>query len=758
MFVPAPAASLYRTGDLARQLADGTVEFLGRVDQQVKVRGVRIEPGEVEAALAAHPAVRQAVVAARPNASGERILNAWIVGSTTTPAELADFLRGRLPEPMIPTAWAFLPDLPLTPHGKVDRRALPAPETHDGTQSAAPRTPTEEILSGILARLLGREAMGPHENFFAAGGHSLLVVQAISRVRDAFGVELPVGALFEAPTPAALAARLEETGRSVAPPIEPVGREGDLPLSFAQERLWFLDQVLPGNVYNVPLALRLQGQLDPDAWERALNEVRRRHESLRTTFRSMPGGPVQVVEPFAPRPLPRIDLSGLPSVMREAEAMRISQAEAARPFDLSSGPLLRASLLRLDTDDYLALLVCHHIVADGWSTGVLLGETAALYTGNLLPPLPVQYPDYAVWQRRWQDGEAFAESLAWWRHQLAGQPTLELPFDRPRPPVPSHSGALVPMEIPEELARSLRALARETGSTLFMVLLAGFAALLHRLTGSEDVRVGTPVAHRGHPELEGMIGFLVNTLVLRVDFTEKPSGIDLLARVRATALGAWAHQDVPFEKLVEELRPERRLDQNPLFQVAFGLDRPSQFHLEGLRVSRVPVHSGTAKFDLYAGMEENPSGGLSGFWELPTDLFDRTTIQRFAAQWLTLLTDLAAAPGQRVRELALLSAAERHQVSQEWNDTASDYPSEATLWDLFALQAERAPDAVALTHCEAELTYGELSRRARALGSHLRDLGVAPDVPVALALPKGFDLIVSILGILEAGGAYVPLD
>jgi amino acid adenylation domain-containing protein len=782
-FVPTPTTRFYRTGDLARQLADGTVEFLGRVDQQVKVRGVRIEPGEVEAALAAHPAVRQAVVAALPDARGERVLTAWIVGTATTPIDLTDFLRGRLPEPMIPTAWVFLPDLPLTPHGKVDRRALPAPEPHEGTQSAVARTPTEEILSGILAGLLGREAMGPHEDFFAAGGHSLLAVQAISRVRDAFGVELPVGALFEAPTPAALATRLEQAGQAATPPIEPVGRDGDLPLSFAQERLWFLDQVLPGNVYNIPLALRLQGQLDPDAWERALDGVRQRHESLRTTFHSVSGGPVQVVEPFAPQPLPWIDLSALPATRRDAEATRLAESEAARPFDLSAGPLLRASLLRLESDDHIALVVCHHIVADGWSTGVLLGEIAALYAGVPVPPLQVQSPDYAVWQRRWQDGEALAEFLAWWRHQLAGHPTLDLPFDRPRPPVPSHAGALVPVEIPDELSRSLRALARETGSTLFMVLLAGFAALLHRLTGSEDVRVGTPVAHRGRPELEGMIGFLVNTLVLRVDFTDEPSGTDLLSRLRATALGAWAHQDIPFEKLVEELRPERRLDQNPLFQVAFGLDQPTVHlpwtgegdgrgyplsRLGGVRwergsggevsVSRVPIHSGTAKFDLYAGLEEDPTGGISGFWELPTDLFDRTTVQRFAAQWLTVLTDLVADPGRHVRALPLLSAAESHQVSQEWNDTAATYPSEATLWDLFALQAERAPDAVALAQGEAELTYGELARRARTLGAHLRVLGVAPDVPVALALPKGFGLIVSILGILEAGGAYVPLD
>src|SRR6185436_11440812 len=390
------------------------------------------------------------------------------------------------------------------------------------------------------------------------------------------------------PTVAGLAARLDGIGGERAAEsslkLEPVARTDDLPLSFSQERLWFLAQTLPGNVYNVPLALRLRGPLDPTAWARALDEVRRRHEALRTTFHAAPGGPVQVIEPWAPGPLPRIDLSALPDSGREAEAARLVAAEAVRPFDLQTGPLLRAALLRIGMDDHLALLLCHHIVVDGWSVGVLLGELAALYTAPeaLLPPLPIQYADYAVWQRRRFEGEALAESLAWWRDHLPGHPALDLPTDRPRPAAPSQTGALVPIEIPSELSRALHALARETGSTLFMVLLAGFAALLHRLTGSEDLRVGTPVAHRVRPELEGLIGFFANTLVLRVDLAGEPRGAGLLARVRANALGAWAHQDVPFEKLVEELRPERRLDKNPLFQVGLGLSRPSRLHLDGL--------------------------------------------------------------------------------------------------------------------------------------------------------------------------------
>src|SRR6185369_3936057 len=531
-FVPSPEGRAYRTGDLARQLPDGTIEFLGRIDQQVKVRGVRVEPGEVEAALAAHPEVREAVVMTRPDGRGEAILAAWVVlREGADRQDLTAFLRQRLPEPMIPTAWAFLSALPLTPHGKVDRRALPEPESQAVTDGAAPRNEAEELLAGIWAEMLGLETVGVHDDFFAFGGHSLLAVQASARVRQMFGVEVPAGAIFAAPTPAALAARMAAAPVQSSSPLTPGLAPASPPLSYAQERLWLLDQVMPSNVYNVPLALRLAGPLDTDAWTRSLNEVRRRHEALRTVFKDGPDGPMQIVEPFVPLSIPVIDLEGL----GETEAMRLAAEEAARPFDLRTGPLLRATLLRLGAEEHLAVIVCHHMVTDGWSESVLLREMEALSAASPLPPLPVQYPDYAVWQRQ----QSHEESLAWWRQSLPGDPQLDLPTDRSRPAVRSYGGSAVPVVLPGELTRSLHVLARETGSTLFMVLAAAFATLLHRLTGSEDLRIGTPVANRVRPEIENLIGFFANTLVLRVDLTGEPRGADLLARVRATALAAW---------------------------------------------------------------------------------------------------------------------------------------------------------------------------------------------------------------------------
>src|SRR6185369_15318113 len=556
------------------------------------------------------------------------ILAAWVVlREGADRQDLTAFLRQRLPEPMIPTAWAFLSALPLTPHGKVDRRALPEPESQAVTDGAAPRNEAEELLAGIWAEMLGLETVGVHDDFFAFGGHSLLAVQASARVRQMFGVEVPAGAIFAAPTPAALAARMAAAPVQSSSPLTPGLAPASPPLSYAQERLWLLDQVMPSNVYNVPLALRLAGPLDTDAWTRSLNEVRRRHEALRTVFKDGPDGPMQIVEPFVPLSIPVIDLEGL----GETEAMRLAAEEAARPFDLRTGPLLRATLLRLGAEEHLAVIVCHHMVTDGWSESVLLREMEALSAASPLPPLPVQYPDYAVWQRQ----QSHEESLAWWRQSLPGDPQLDLPTDRSRPAVRSYGGSAVPVVLPGELTRSLHVLARETGSTLFMVLAAAFA---------------TP-------------------LVLRVDLTGEPRGADLLARVRATALAAWTHQDVPFEKIVEALRPERRLDQNPLFQVAFGLNRQS-----ATQWKRIPLHSGTAKFDLYLGIDEAADGGLSGVWELPADLFDPTTVQRFAGHWLRLLAGLAEDSSRRIGDLAMLSVAESHQITREHNDTAADYP------------------------------------------------------------------------------------
>ncbi|HEX7240375.1 MAG TPA: amino acid adenylation domain-containing protein, partial [Longimicrobiaceae bacterium] len=510
-----PGARLYRTGDRVRWLASGALEFLGRTDAQVKVRGFRVEPGEVEAALLEHPGVREAAVVAREDAPGERRLVAYVVGEASA-AELRARLKGRLPEYMVPSAFVALEALPLTPGGKVDRRALPAPErTGEVDAYVAPRTPTEEILAGIYAEVLGVERVGATDDFFALAGHSLLAMRLVSRVREALGTELPLRAVFEAPTVAGLAERVEAGARAVAPPIVPVPRDRPLPLSFAQQRLWFLDQLQPGSAaYNIPAALRLHGRLDTAALRKSLSEVVRRHESLRTVLGVADGEPVQVIREAAAVALPVVDLRVLPVEARERETLRLAGEEAARPFDLAAGPLLRSSLLRLDEEEWALLFTLHHVVSDGWSMEVLVREASALYGAHAeggeaaLPELPVQYADYSVWQRGWLAGEVLEAQLAWWRRRLAGAPpVLELPTDRPRPTVQDGRGARVPFALSAEATHALGELSRRGGATLFMTLLAAWQLLLARHSGQEDVSVGVPVAGRGRVEVEGLIGF-----------------------------------------------------------------------------------------------------------------------------------------------------------------------------------------------------------------------------------------------------------
>ncbi len=602
-------ARLYRTGDLARRSSDGEIEFLGRIDHQVKIRGFRVELGEIEAALATHPAVREAVVVARGQGAAKRLV------ACVLPAEgvqelrepLRAHLRERLPDYMVPAAFVSVERFPLTPSGKVDRRhlALSGPEPQETTGAdAAPRTPVEEVLAGIFAEVLGLSFVGARDGFFDLGGHSLLATRVISRVRTAFGVELPLRALFESPTVEGLAQTVEaalRSGMAPVPPIVPVGREVDLPLSFSQERLWFLEELAPGTgAYHIPLFLRLSGRLDPGRMEESLGEVVRRHEALRTAFPSRGGRPVQSVTSWPGPRLSSVDLSSLATVPRLATAARLAREEAVRPFDLEQGPLLRATLLRLGHEEHDLLVTVHHIVADGWSLGVLGRELSTLYaaacTGGStspLPPLPVQYPDYSVWQRQWLAGEVLEAQLDWWREQLTGAPaTLDLPTDRPRPPVPSFRGAVEPFALPEDLARGLRALARGEGATLFMVLLTGFASLLHRYSGQDDVVIGSPLANRGRREIEGLIGLFLNTLPLRIRLHGEPSLRELLGRVREMALEVYARQEAPFEKLVEALVPGRDLSRSPVFQVMLVLQEPG----EGLRLPGLELHvSGSAR-------------------------------------------------------------------------------------------------------------------------------------------------------------------
>jgi amino acid adenylation domain-containing protein len=775
--VPHSGERLYKTGDLAAYLPDGNIQFLGRLDHQVKLRGFRIELGEIEAVLRQHSAVRDAVLMVREDVAGDKRLVAYVVAvQAITSADLRGYLREHVPEYMVPSAFVLLENLPLTPNGKLDRRSLPAPELDwgDGREYVAPRSPVEEALVGIWASVLGVERVGVHDNFFELGGHSLLATQALSRVRDVLHVEMPLRRIFETPTVAKLGesveAALKGGSAAPAPPVRRVQRTGDLPLSFAQQRLWFLDQWMPASAaYNIPVVMRLDGPLDEDALKASINTIVGRHEALRTTFEVVGDRPAQVIAPTLDVPVPLADLGGLPGEARQAEAQRRIKEEAQRPFDLARGPLLRANLLRLGEKEHLLVLVMHHIVSDGWSMGVLTEELAELYRAFAaggkpsLPELPVQYADYALWQRGWLQGDALQAQLGYWKGQLAGAPSaIELPTDRPRSPMLSYRGAREVRLLPSDLAADLKAFSQREGVTFYMTLLAAFGALLHRYTGQTDILVGSPIANRTRPEIEGLIGFFVNTLVLRADLSGDPTFRELLHRVREVALGAYAHQDLPFDRLVEELHPERNQGIHPIFQVAFVLQNapvvPLQLRdlsLTSIEIDKVDI--GASRFDLMFIVEETQEG-LSVEVEYNTDLFDATTISRMLGHYRTLLEGALGGSEQRVSKLPLLSEAERHQLLVEWNDTSTDYPRDECVHRLFERQARQTPDAVALVFGEKSLTYQELNKRANQLAHHLREMRVGPETLVGVCMDRSIEMVVALLGVLKVGGAYVPLD
>ncbi|HEX8150236.1 MAG TPA: amino acid adenylation domain-containing protein [Pyrinomonadaceae bacterium] len=771
-----PGARLYRTGDVVRHTAEGVLEYVGRRDHQVKLRGFRIELGEIEAVLAEHPDVRECVVTTHETEGGDKRLAAYVVaaaGRSPGGGDLRRHLRGRLPEYMVPSDFVPLKSLPLTPNGKVDLRALPAPEKArlvSGLGDDAARNVVEEVLVGIWSEVLGAETVGVHQNFFEVGGHSLLATQLMSRVCESFGVEVPLRAFFDAPTVAALAEHVGRelgAGRAVEPrPVEPRPEGEGSPLSFAQQRLWFLDHFeSDGAVYNVTSAVRLTGDLDVGALERALTEIVRRHEVLRASFPMRDGRPAQVTAAARPVALPVSDLRRLPAGEREAEVRRRTSEEARRPFDLAAGPLLRASLMRLADDVHVALLVMHHIVSDGWSISVMTREVAALYEAfaagrpSPLPELPVQYADFAAWQRRWLRGEALERQLDYWRGQLAGAEPLELPADRPRPAVRSQRGAHNGFMLERELADSLRRLSRGEGVTLFMTLMAGFKALLHRYTGQHDISVGTPVAGRNRPEVEGLIGLFVNMLVLRTDLSDDPTVRELLGREREVALGAYAHQDVPFERLVEELQPQRNLSQTPLFQVVLAMQNAPRgaFELAGVRMTEEPVESGTAKFDLVLTLEETAEG-LAASFEYSTDLFDAATVRRMAGHYAQILRGMAHDAGQRVSRLTPLTEPERRGLLAAWARTGEEFAAGECLHETFERRAAETPAAEAVGYGDVRLSYAELNERANRVAHHLRGQGVSADVLVGVMMERSAELVVALLGVLKAGGAYLPLD
>ncbi len=774
-FAPSPGARAYRTGDRARWRADGTLEFLGRLDEQVKVRGFRIEPGEVEAALLAHPGVSDAVVAAREEESGERRLVAYLTaaGGAPSPAELRRHLLASLPEHMVPGAYVVMEALPLTPNGKTDRRALPAPSAEVGVEAeAVPRTPTEEVVAGIWARVLGVDRVGPEEDFFELGGHSLLAIRAVARVREALGVDLPLRTLFGASTVAEVAERVDALLRAgsgaEAPPLARAPRDRPLPLSFAQQRLWFIDQLQPGSpAYNLPTALRLRGALDAGVLEAAFAEVVRRHEVLRTVFRlTADGRPVQVVGPARGAALLRVELSGLAEEEREREVGRLAREDAMRPFDLGRGPLLRSTLARLGEEEHVLFFTLHHVVSDDWSMEVLVREVSTLYDAfregrpSPFPPLPVQYADYAAWQREWLSGRALERQLEWWKRHLAGAPPLlDLPTDRPRSSARSARGAVCGFELPEEPAAALRRVAREERATPFMAVLAALAVVLSRHAGQEDVVVGTPVAGRTRTEVEGLIGFFVNTLALRTDLSGDPSFRELLGRVREATLGAFEHQDLPFEKLVEELEVERSADHSPLFQAMLALQRRegSHPHLGGVRVDRLAASGEpAARFDLTLNLVEDGERIFGGA-VYRADLWDAATMERLLGHLGHVLAAAARDPGGRLSGVRLLGSAEEAQVLTAWSRSGEAAPGEP-VHVLIGRRAAAAPGAVAVAGEGCSLTYGELEDRAGRLASRLRRTGAGPEVRVGICLEPGVEMVVAVLGVLRAGAAYVPVD
>jgi amino acid adenylation domain-containing protein len=779
-FIPNPfgaaGSRMYRVMDRIRWTQSGELEYFGRTDFQVKVRGFRIELGEIETALRTHPLLQDAVALVREEADGDRRLVAYVVagegdGAPST-AILRAYLKERLPEYMVPSAFVAMDALPQTPNGKLDRRALPAPDAAARVADAyvAPRTPGEAQLAGIFADVLGVERVGVHDDFFHAGGHSLLAMRAVTRVRDTLGVELAVRALFEAPTVAELALRVEALLRDGAAvdeaPLVPVPRDGPLPLSFAQQRLWFIQQLDPANVaYNMLGVIHLDGTLDAGALQRALDTVVHRHEALRTVFEQRGGGPVQRVVDGMRVAMEPEDLRGMDDAARHAEVERRIRHAQTRPFDLEAGPLLRASLLRVEDGHHLLLLVMHHVISDGWSRGVIVREISAAYTALVegdephLPALPVQYPDYAVWQRARLQGDFLARQLDYWRATLAGAPpVLALPTDHPRPPMQSFAGAGHRFRLPDGVAEPLHALAREEGATLFMVLLAAFKTLLARYAGQADLVVGTPVANRGRGETEGLVGFFANMLAVRTDLSGDPAFREVLRRVRESALGAYAHEEVPFERLVEEVGAERSLSRNQIFQAVFLLDETPvrAFRLPGLELAPVAVESDTSMFDLTLALARDEDG-LTGRLEYATALFDASTAARMTEHLCVLLGGIAADPDARLSRLPLMSDADRAQVAG-WNATDRPYPADVLAPGLFAAQAARTPDAPALVHGGATLSYGELDARAGRLASYLRRQGVEVETRVGVCLERTPELVVALLAVHRAGGAYVPLD
>ena len=768
---------LYRTGDVVRYVGtEGELEFIGRIDEQVKVRGYRVELGEVEAVLSSHERVREAVVIAKDDVSGVKRLIAYVVpaqdhASANGIEELSDFLKEKLPDYMVPSAIVMLNQLPLNAHGKVAVAQLPTPSMSENEEhDEAPQGAIEEVVAGIWSEVLGVEQVGRRANFFALGGHSLQAMRVVARVREAFKIDLPLRQFLDAPLLVDLAANiqkaLQDNQELRLPPLERATRDRALPLSFAQQRLWFLHQLNPESpAYNMRHAVRLVGPLDVNTLERALVEIVERHEVLRTTFAATEDEPVQVISESMPVYLQKIDFSFMAEGEREEATRQFTLNDVRQPFDLTEGPLLRPTLIRLRPDEHVLLLVLHHIISDGWSTAILAHEIGALYEALIenkrpaLSELPIQYADFAHWQRKCLHGEAMEGLLSYWKRQLAGDlAVLDLPTDRPRTSVQSLRGERLNKMLPPSLLESLKSLSKRESVTLFMTLLAAFETLLYRYTGQEELVVGTPIANRNHVATERLIGFFINTLVLRTQLSGHTSFRELLRHVREVTLGAYAHQDLPFEKLVEEIQPRRNLGRMPLFQVMFMLQNVPlpRFEYAGLRLQPMEVYTGATEFDLVLNTMETEEGLLASI-SYNSELFDAPKIERMLNHYQVLLESIVVEPNQPLALLPILTPAERYQLLEEWNDS-QDYPQDKGIHELFEAQVERTPNAQALSFDGEQMSYADLNQAGNQLAHRLLQTGVAQGTAVAIMLDSGPLQIIALLGVLKIGCHFVCLD
>ncbi|TCK33784.1 amino acid adenylation domain-containing protein [Paraburkholderia sp. BL8N3] len=779
-FIPSPFVAgerLYRTGDRGRRLASGTFEFVGRVDNQVKVRGFRVELGEIENALTAQPDIKHAVVVTRDSGNGDVRLGAYIVLHVDATGAMVEFneqalkaaLHERLPSHMVPDAWMVLPALPLTPNGKYDRQALPAWDSDPVTVVDAGASEIETEIARVFAKVLGRGRIGIRDNFFEIGGHSLLAMRLVSQLRNTFKIDLPIARLFETPTIAGVARYMADAAPiSSSSSLTAMGRPAHPPLSFAQQRLWFLDRLEgPGATYNLPVALRLHGQLDTEALKAALGDLLARHDSLRTAFSEHDDKPYQHVltidDPRARVPLDQLDAS-------ESTLAVIARQSAAYPFDLAREIPIRATLIRVAPAHHVLLVLTHHIASDGWSLNPLIRDLGHAYSARAagrapnFTPLPVQYIDYTLWQRAILGDERNVDSAMhrqsrYWQHALDGlPPCIDLPTDRPRPPIASFTGAHFHFHIPGEVHVRLKALARSCDATLFMVLHAALALVLSKLGAGDDIAIGSPIAGRTDSAVDDLVGFFVNMIVLRSDVSGNPTVAELIGRVRERCLAAYAHQDLPFERLVEIMNPARTQSHHPLVQVTLALQNnaAADMTLAGLTGSEYAVATDTAKFDLTVELTEDEAG-IAGVLEYATDLFDRESIERIATQFARVLAAMTSTPQERINAIDWLAPDERERILVDWNNTAHDVPN-VTLVELFEQQAARDPKARAVVFEGESLSFGELNERANRLAHHLRALGIGREDRVGLCLPRSPESIVAMIGILKAGAAYLPLD